>query len=152
LLAAGVLQQRLRRAVALLVAQLHDDLVELAIERELGLGRGPVALLLQRCCRSTRTVRAGREWPPILTLQRRRQASARTIRAVAAARCPPPAAPPPYCITLTLKYFAAGWWQMIAEVLCSGTSWNSSLSATPMREASSSGSSRDWSSIFGQAG
>ena len=54
--------------------------------------------------------------------------------------------------TDTLKYFAAGWWQMTADVLCSGTSWNSSLSETPMREASSNSSSFVWSSRFGQAG
>lgn len=27
-----------------------------------------------------------------------------------------------YVVTLTLKYFAAGWWQITADVLCSGTS------------------------------
>ena len=30
------------------------------------------------------------------------------------------------------KYFASGWGTMIAEVLCSGTSWNSSVRATPI--------------------
>jgi hypothetical protein len=50
-----------------------------------------------------------------------------------------------------LKYFAAGWWQTTADVLCSGSSWNSSLSVTPIRDASSSSSSFVWSSRFGQA-
>ena len=32
-----------------------------------------------------------------------------------------------------MKYFASGWGTMIAEVVCSGSSWNSSVSCTPMR-------------------
>ena len=31
-----------------------------------------------------------------------------------------------------MKYLASGWGTMIAEVLCSGSSWNSSVSFTPM--------------------
>ena len=31
-----------------------------------------------------------------------------------------------------MKYFASGWGTMIAEVLCSGSSWNSSVSCTSM--------------------
>ena len=31
-----------------------------------------------------------------------------------------------------MKYFASGWGTMIAEVICSGSSWNSSVSVTPM--------------------
>src|SRR6267142_7141952 len=37
----------------------------------------------------------------------------------------------------TEKYFASGWWTMIAEVDCSGSSWNSSVSSTPIRAGSS---------------
>ena len=36
------------------------------------------------------------------------------------------------------KYFASGWGTMMAEVDCSGTRWNSSVIATPMRSISSS--------------
>ena len=32
-----------------------------------------------------------------------------------------------------MKYFASGCGTMIADVLCSGSSWNSSVSVTPMR-------------------
>jgi len=36
------------------------------------------------------------------------------------------------------KYLASGWGTMMAEVDCSGTRWNSSVIATPMRSISSS--------------
>ena len=52
----------------------------------------------------------------------------------------------------TTKYFASGWGTMIADVLCSGSSWNSSVSFTPMRWSSSRSSSLAWSSRSGQAG
>ena len=39
-----------------------------------------------------------------------------------------------------LKYLASGWWTTMASVDCSGCSWNSSVSLTPIR---SGGSSRD---------
>ena len=51
-----------------------------------------------------------------------------------------------------MKYLASGWGTMIAEVLCSGSSWNSSVSFTPMRCSSSSSSSFAWSSRSGHAG
>ena len=51
-----------------------------------------------------------------------------------------------------MKYFASGWGTMIAEVLCSGSSWNSSVSFTPIRSSSSSSSSFAWSSRSGHAG
>ena len=34
---------------------------------------------------------------------------------------------------LALKYLASGWWTTIADVDCSGCSWNSSDSSTPIR-------------------
>ena len=52
----------------------------------------------------------------------------------------------------TTKYLASGWGTMIAEVLCSGSSWNSSVSFTPMRCSSSRSSSLAWSSRSGHAG
>ena len=52
----------------------------------------------------------------------------------------------------TTKYFASGWGTMIAEVLCSGSSWNSSVSFMPIRCSSRSSSSLAWSSKSGQAG
>lgn len=118
-----------------------QDLVQLAIERELGLGLGRVECRDQRLHLGDPLGALADGLPQFLGggLGGKRRSGRRRL-------------PPTYCVTLTLKYFAAGWWQMIAEVLCSGTSWNSSLSATPMREASSSGNSRDWSSMFGQAG
>ena len=51
-----------------------------------------------------------------------------------------------------MKYLASGWGTMIAEVLCSGSSWNSSVSFTPMRWSSSRSSSFAWSSRSGHAG
>ena len=39
---------------------------------------------------------------------------------------------------MMLKYFASGWWATMAEVDCSGSSWNSSVSSTPIRSGSSS--------------
>src|SRR5436190_436924 len=53
---------------------------------------------------------------------------------------------------LALKYAASGWWTMIASVDCSGSSWNSSDSATPIRPASSSLTTWARSSRSGQAG
>jgi probable F420-dependent oxidoreductase len=50
------------------------------------------------------------------------------------------------------KYFASGWWQTIADVDCSGSSWNSSVSVTPMRSSSSSSATCCWSSRSGHAG
>jgi len=50
------------------------------------------------------------------------------------------------------KYFALGWWQMMAEVVCSGTYWKSSLTATPMRSASRRSATLRLSSKSGQAG
>ena len=50
------------------------------------------------------------------------------------------------------KYLAWGWWQMRADVVCSGTYWKSSLTSTPMRSASSSSATLRLSSRSGQAG
>lgn len=52
----------------------------------------------------------------------------------------------------TLKYLACLWWTMRAVVDCSGSSWNSSLSSTPMRPGFKIGQSLSWSSKRGQAG
>ncbi len=51
-----------------------------------------------------------------------------------------------------MKYFASGWGTMIAEVLCSGSSWNSSVRFTPILSSVSSSSSFTWSSRSGHAG
>ncbi len=51
-----------------------------------------------------------------------------------------------------LKYFASGWWTMIADVDCSGCSWNSSESSTPIRPGARSSTSLVWSSKSGHAG
>jgi DNA-binding GntR family transcriptional regulator len=37
---------------------------------------------------------------------------------------------------LALKYEASGWWTTMASVDCSGSSWNSSDSTTPIRSGS----------------
>lgn len=50
-----------------------------------------------------------------------------------------------------LKYFASGWWMTMASVDCSGWSWNSSESWTPMRSGSSSSAILARSSRSGQA-
>jgi hypothetical protein len=52
------------------------------------------------------------------------------------------------------KYLAWGWWQMSAEVVCSGWYWKpvSSDTSTPMRSASSSSATFSLSSRSGQAG
>jgi hypothetical protein len=50
------------------------------------------------------------------------------------------------------KYFASGWCAMIADVDCSGVSWNSSDSSTPMRPHSSRSCTLLWSSTSGHAG
>ena len=50
------------------------------------------------------------------------------------------------------KYLASGWGTTIAEVDCSGTRWNSSVIATPMRSISSSSATFTWSSRSGHAG
>ncbi len=52
------------------------------------------------------------------------------------------------------KYLACGWWQMTAEVVCSGWYWNdvSSLHSTPMRSASSRSPILTLSSRSGHAG
>ena len=50
-----------------------------------------------------------------------------------------------------LKYFASGWWMTIASVDCSGWSWNSSDSWTPIRSGSSSSAILARSSRSGQA-
>jgi hypothetical protein len=52
------------------------------------------------------------------------------------------------------KYFACGWWQMIAEVLYSGWNWNpvSSETSRPIRSASRSWATVRLSSRSGQAG
>ena len=50
------------------------------------------------------------------------------------------------------KYFACGWWQMMAVVDCSGWSWNPSLTSTPMRSAPSRSTTLALSSSLGQAG
>ena len=51
-----------------------------------------------------------------------------------------------------MKYLASGWWTTMAEVDCSGWSWNSSETVTPMRPISSSSATFTWSSRSGQAG
>jgi hypothetical protein len=51
-----------------------------------------------------------------------------------------------------LKYFAEGWWTVIALVDCSGVSMNSSVNSTPISAGESSSKSFAWSSRFGQAG
>ncbi len=50
------------------------------------------------------------------------------------------------------KYFAWGWWQMIASVVCSGWSWKPSETSTPMREASRSSATLALSIRSGHAG
>lgn len=50
-----------------------------------------------------------------------------------------------------LKYFASGWWMTIASVDCSGWSWNSSDSFTPIRSGSRSSAIFARSSRSGQA-
>jgi len=64
---------------------------------------------------------------------------------------PIPAGMPHY---LAMKYLARGWWQMIAEVVCSG--WYcqpvSSPTEIPIRAASSKSATRALSSRSGQAG
>lgn len=50
------------------------------------------------------------------------------------------------------KYFAAGRWQMMANVDCSGSSWYSSPSFTPIRPISTKSPTFSWSSWFGHAG
>ncbi len=64
-------------------------------------------------------------------------------------QCPAPIVPVHY---RALKYRASGWYVMSAVVVCSGSSWNPSLSVTPMRPASRSLNNGAWSSRFGQAG
>jgi hypothetical protein len=59
---------------------------------------------------------------------------------------------PAATVHLALKYLASGWWTMIAEVDCSGWSWNSSDSSTPIRSGRSSSNSLVCSSRSGQAG
>ncbi len=51
-----------------------------------------------------------------------------------------------------MKYFASGWGTMIADVLCSGSSWYSSLSRIPTLDSERSSSSLTCSSRSGQAG
>src|SRR5687767_654269 len=53
---------------------------------------------------------------------------------------------------LALKYDASGWWTTMASVACSGCSWNSSDSSTPMRAASSRSTIFALSSSSGHAG
>ena len=48
---------------------------------------------------------------------------------------------PVYAPYRTLKYRAWRWWVINAVVDCSGSSWNSSVSETPMRSGLSSGQS-----------
>ena len=50
------------------------------------------------------------------------------------------------------KYLASGWWQMMASVVCSGLSWNPSLTVTPMRSPPSSSTTLALSVRSGQAG
>src|SRR5215207_1083163 len=57
-----------------------------------------------------------------------------------------------FAIAQAMKYFASGWGTMIADVLCSGTRWYSSVSVTPMRSMSSSSATLVWSSRSGHAG
>ena len=54
--------------------------------------------------------------------------------------------------TYATKYFASGWWQMMASVVCSGCSWNPSLTVTPMRSPPSSSTTLALSVRSGQAG
>ena len=70
----------------------------------------------------------------LLPARRRRRAPRRGWRRRPVQPCrkglgPRSPSAPPYA----MKYLASGWGTMIAEVLCSGSSWNSSVSATPMR-------------------
>ncbi len=53
---------------------------------------------------------------------------------------------------VALKYFASGWCTISAEVDCSGCSWNSSESSTPMRSGSRRSTSTACISTSGQAG
>jgi len=53
---------------------------------------------------------------------------------------------------VALKYLASGWCTISAEVDCSGWSWNSSDSSTPIREGSRSSTSTACCSTSGQAG
>ena len=53
---------------------------------------------------------------------------------------------------LAMKYLARGWWQMRADVVCSGWNWKSSLTSTPMRSTSSSSATLALSSRSGHAG
>ena len=50
------------------------------------------------------------------------------------------------------KYLASGWWQMMASVVCSGSSWKPSLTVTPMRSPPSSSTTLALSVRSGQAG
>ena len=50
------------------------------------------------------------------------------------------------------KYLAAGWWQMMASVVCSGSIWNPSLTVTPMRSPPRSSTTFSLSVSSGQAG
>ena len=50
------------------------------------------------------------------------------------------------------KYLASGWWQMMASVVCSGFSWNPSVTVTPMRSPPSSSTTLALSVRSGQAG
>ena len=53
---------------------------------------------------------------------------------------------------VALKYFASGWWTIRADVDCSGCSWNSSDSSTPIRDGSRRSTSTACISTSGQAG
>ena len=55
-------------------------------------------------------------------------------------------------VQFATKYFAWGWCQMIAEVVCSGWSWKPSETLTPMRPTSSRSATFALSSRSGQAG
>src|SRR5688500_1172778 len=67
-------------------------------------------------------------------------------------------APPPGCDgagrsnPYTSKYFACGWWAMIASVDCSGTSMKFSFSVTPISSGRKSCAMSARSSRFGHAG
>ena len=50
------------------------------------------------------------------------------------------------------KYLASGWWQMMASVVCSGFSWNPSVTVTPMRSPPSNSTTLALSERSGQAG
>jgi hypothetical protein len=50
----------------------------------------------------------------------------------------------------TEKYFAWGWVTTMAEVDCSGSSWSSSVSETPISSALSSANSGRWSARLGR--